>query len=431
MSLTNSSPSDAGNKTPATHGLKSTFYALGVRNYRYFWLGNLGAFFSNHMQQPTQAWLAYEITNSPLLLGLVWAAQGISQVIIAPIGGIVIDRIQKRNLIMMAQTVAIALNLTIAILITLGIIQFWHLLLVSFLNGITNAFNSAARNSIVPELVPKDRVYNAIALNNGGANIARIAGPALAGLLIGFIGTQGAYFTGIGFSLLAVLTISFLPPTSKLGLMKTHSVLANIRDGFQYLKLRNILLILLMMEVAITFFGMCYLGLMPVFARLLNADSTGYGLMMSAIGVGSLTGAFSMASMGSVKRKGLVLMWVGILFGLFLILFGNAVHIGNLTNIGPLAYIVALVCLAAVGFNSTSYTATSLTLIQMNTSDEYRGRVISMYQFVIAFYPISILVAGALANTIGAPLTLTIGGGLLMVFMLLMLLVFRKIKNLV
>ncbi len=411
-------------------GLKSTFYALSVRNYRYFWLGNVGAFFSTYMQQPTQAWLAFEITHSPLLLGLTWAAQGVPQMIIAPIGGVVIDRIQKRTLIMITQAATIALNLTIAILITLGHIQFWHILMASFMSGVTTAFNSAARNSIVAELVSKDNIYNAIALNNGGANIARIAGPALAGVLIGFIGTQGAYYVGIGFNLIAILTLSLLPATSKLGLAKSQSALSNLKDGFKYLKLHDVILILLVLEIVLTIFGMCYQGLMPVFAKLLGADSAKYGFMMSAVGIGSLIGAIGMASLGNYKRKGLILLLVGVFFGLFLVLFGNSVNIGLWLNMGSASYYLAIICLAAIGLTSTSYTATSLTIIQMNISDEYRGRVTSMYQLVVAFYPISILIAGAVANSIGAPMSLTLGGGMLAVLMLMMLFVTKRIKNL-
>jgi MFS family permease len=412
-----------------TRGFKSTFYALSVRNYRYFWIGNIGAFFSSQMQQPTQAWLAYEITNSPLLLGLTWAAQGIPQMLIAPFGGLVIDRIQKRNLIMLTQAATILINLAIAILITLGYIQFWHILVSSFLTGATNAFNMAARNSIVAELVPKDKMFNAIALNNGGVNIARIAGPALAGVLIGFVGTQGAYYVGIAFNVAAIITVSMLPPTSKLGISKSHSALSNLKDGLAYMKIHNIILILLIMEGVLTIFGMCYQGLMPVMAKVLTIDSVKYGFMMSAIGIGSLTGALGMASMGNFKHKGRLMLIVGILFGVFLVVFGNVVHIGRWLNWSSYDYSLALVCLAVIGLCSTSYTANSLTIIQMYISDEYRGRVTSMYQIVIALYPFSMLISGAAANRFGAEMTLTIGGICLAVFMLVMTLATPKVRQ--
>ena len=423
-----SSPISPGTEAPV-RGLKSTFYALSVRNYRTFWLGNLGAFFSSQMQQPTQAWLAFEITNSPFLLGLTWAAQGVSQMIIAPVGGVVIDRVQKRTLIMMTQALTIAINLTIAVLITLGYIQFWHILVSSFMIGAANAFNSAARNSIVAELVPKEKMYNAIALNNGGSNIARIAGPALAGVLIGFVGTQGAYYVGIAFNVAAIVTISLLPPTSKLGLAKSQSAVTNLKEGFAYLKMHNIILILLLMECGLTIFGMWFQGLMPVLAKVLNADPIKYGFMMSAVGIGSLVGAFIMASLGNFKRKGLVMLSVGIIFGIALLVLGNAVRIIDWLDFGDFTYYFALASLAIIGLSSTSYTATSLTIIQMYISDEFRGRVTSMYQIVIALYPFSVLISGAVANVVGAEMALTIGGSCLTVFMLGMTFITNRVRR--
>jgi MFS family permease len=283
-----------------------------------------------------------------------------------------------------------------------------------------------ARNSIVAELVPREKMYNAIALNNGASNIARVAGPALAGVLIGLVGTQGAYYVGVGFNALAIVTISFLPLTSKLGLIKGKSALTNLKEGFAYLRINNIILILLGMEIGLTIFGMSYQGLMPVFADLLHAGSEKYGFMMSAVGIGSLVGVFGMASLGNFRRKGLVLIGAGVVFGLFLVVFGNTVRM----NLGDNAYYVALIALFVVGMSAISYTATGLTIIQMYISDEYRGRVTSMYQIVIALYPFSILLSSAVAQAIGAPLALTIGGSCLAVFMITMAIVNKRVRSL-
>jgi len=411
-------------------GWRTTLDALSVRNYRIYWSGTVASYFAGQMQIPTQSWLAYELTSSPLLLGLTMAMQGIPQLLISPISGVIIDRIQKRNIIILTQAFTIAIMLAIAILITTGHIQYWHLLVSSFLNGFNQAFNMPARNSIVPELVPKDKIYNAFALNNGGANVARIAGPALAGVLIGLVGTQGAYYVGVGFNVLAIATISLLPPTSKLGLISGKSITTNFKEGFRYLRLHNILLVLLGMEIILTFFGMSYQGLMPVFAELLKVKSEGYGFMMAAVGIGSLIGSLGIASLGNFKRKGMVLLSAGIVFGIFLLLFGNAGYIGTYLNIGIHAYYLAAFFLIIVGISSTSYTATSLTIFQMNISDEFRGRMTSIYQTVIALYPFSILLSSAVAEFIGAPLTLTIGGTGLAISMLLIFCFGQRVRKL-
>ncbi len=424
-------PSD-GQTPPATitsvpkRGWRATLDALSIRNYRLFWTGTLASYFAGQMQLPTQMWLAFQLTHSPLLLGLSTAFQGIPQLIIAPFGGLIIDRFQKRSLIMFTQAFTIVINLSIAILITTGLIQYWHLLVSSFLSGVTSAFNMPARNSIVAELVPREKMYNAFALNNGANNIARVAGPALAGVLIGLIGTQGAYYVGVGFNFLAVITISFLPATSKLGLFGNKSALDNLKEGFAYLKVHSVIWYLISMEIGLTFFGMFYQGLMPVFANLLNAGSEKYGLMMSVVGIGALIGVVSMASMANFKHKGMVLLSAGIGFGIFLVFFGNTVNVG----LGDNAYFLALFALFGVGMSQFTYTATSLTLIQLQVSDEYRGRVTSTYQIVIALYPFSILLAGAIAQAIGAPLTLTIGGSCLALFMITIAVFGRRVRAL-
>jgi MFS family permease len=164
---------------------------------------------------------------------------------------------------------------------------------------------------------------------------------------------------------------------------------------------------------------------MPVFADLLHAGSEKYGFMMSAVGLGSLVGVFGIASLGNFRRKGLVLIGAGGLFGLFLVLFGNTVQM----NLGDDACYVALIALFVVGMSAISYTATSLTIIQMYVSDEYRGRVTSMYQIVIALYPFSILASSAVAQAIGAPMALTIGGGCLAIFMIIMAIFNKRVRS--
>jgi MFS family permease len=424
-------PPDNNPVKPVDRGLKSTFFSLTIRDYRIYWSGSLASFFAGMMQIPTQAWLAYQVTNSALLLGLTYAAQGLSQMAVAPFGGLLIDKMSKRNLIMITQVVNVLINLAIALLITTGQISFWHILLSSFLLGGVNGINMATRNAFVAELVPVDKLYNAIALNNTALNIARIAGPALAGVLIGFIGTQGAYYVGIGFNIVAIITISFLPAARDTLAAKSQSALKQLKDGFQYIKIHNLILILLIMEIGLTIFGMWFQGMMPVLANLLNADSTKYGFMMSAIGVGSLFGALAIAYFGNLKHKYLLLISTGVGFGLFLVLLGNSTGISSFLNIPSGVYYLALVFLVMLGVISTAYTATSMTVIQMYVSNEYRGRVTSMYQMALAVYPFSILISSALANSVGIALTLTIGGIALMAFMLIIILLYKRILKIV
>ncbi len=423
-------PSSGENLTAPKTGWRATFDALSLRNYRIFWFGTLTSYFAGQMQAPTQAWLAYQLTHSPLLLGVSVAVQGLPQIIASLFSGAIIDRIQKRDVIAWTQAATIVTTLAIAILITTNRVLYWHVLVASVLNGITMAFNMPARNAIVAELVPREKIYNAFALNNGGSNVARIGGPALAGVLIAVIGTQGAYYVGVTFNLLAIITISLLPATSKLGLIKDRSILSNFREGLGYVRLHNIILVLLGMEVILTLFGMSYQGLMPVFAELLGTKSQGYGFMMSAVGIGSLVGAIGIASLGNFGKKGLVLIGSGILFGVTLILFGNSGSLGSWLQLGQSTLYLAAFFLVIIGICSAAYTATSITIIQLFVSDEFRGRTTSLYQMVVSFYPFSILISSAAAQALGAPMALTIGGSCLAIFMLSIAALSRRVRKL-
>ncbi|MBN1189134.1 MAG: MFS transporter [Dehalococcoidales bacterium] len=407
-----------------------TFDALSIRDYRLFWLGSLTTFLANFILMTSQAWLAYELTHSALKLGLVSAAQGAPMVLIALFSGVIIDRVQKRTLILLTQSVTVVNTLTIGVLLSTHQVQYWHLLVSSCVAGVVAAFYIPARYSIVAELVPKEKIFNAFALNNSGQNTARVAGPAIAGLLIALAGTESAYYCSAGCFLIGTLTMTFLKPSSKLGLASAGSMIKNMIQGFSYLRLNSIIIILLIMEFALTLFGMPYQGLMPVIADILNVDSKAYGFMLSAVGIGAVIGSLAIASLGNFKRKGLLLLGAGILFGAILMLFANSAGLGSLLHLDQRTYYLAMALLLFIGACTTTYTATSTTIIQMQASDEYRGRVTSFYSIVLGLYPISITIAGALAEGVGATFTLTLWGGCLAAFMLIMALTNPRIRRL-
>jgi len=383
-------------------------------------------FMVNQIQQTAMPWLAYELTHSPFLLGLASAVQAIPVFLLSLFGGVILDRVQKRNVMLVTQVFTVLLTLAVAILIATDLIQYWHLVLVSFISGINQAFNMPARTAMIAELVPRNNLFNAIALNNGGMNATQIAGPALAGVLIAAFGTEGAYFAGTGFAALAVLFMVFLPATSKLDLVRERSVLKNVVEGLKYLRLQTVIIILLVMEIALTIFGMSFQGLMPVFAELLEQDPEGYGFMFSAVGIGSLLGSLFIASLGNFKRKGVLLIFSAVLFGVALLLFANSSAIADFFNISGGLYI-SLIALIIVGAAIMAYMSSSNTIIQMTVSDEFRGRISSVYGMVVGFYPVSMLVSGGIAELLGAPMTVSVLAGTLIVFMLGLALLNRSI----
>jgi MFS family permease len=410
-------------------GWKGIFDALSIRSYRLYWAGTLANFFGGQLQIPAQSWLAFEITNSPLKLTLVMAMQAFPMVLFSLFSGVIVDRVQKRNVIVVTQSFNVLVTLAVAILLAAGKIQYWHLLVSSLLNGINIAFNMPARNAILAELVPREKIYNAIALNNGGANVAAITGPALSGIIIGVLNIQSAYYVAIAFYIASIVILSFLPATSKLNLVTERSVIKNLVEGWRYLKLHQILIIALVMELAITIFGMCYGGLMPVFAKLFNQESEGYGFMLSVIGIGSLLGALFVASLGNFKRKGWMLLISGVIFGLMLVLFANSRWLSDVLNVDQAVLYIASFWLLILGISTCAYTCTSNAILQMNASDEFRGRINSILGIVIGIYPLSTLGVGAIAEAWGAPLALTIAGVTLTLFMLLMAIFSRRLRK--
>lgn len=411
-------------------GKQNIFDALSIRNYRLYWIGLTILYFGGQLLAPAQSWLAFELTHSPLKLTLVAAMQSIPMFLLSIFGGVIIDRMQKRNIIVISQSISTVIAIIIAVLIATGHIVYWHLLVSSFLSGITGTFSMIARYAIIAELVPGEKLYNAIALNNAGSNAAAVAGPAISGVLMGVIGVQGAYFVGIAFYIGGIIITALLPSTGKLNHVSSGSIFRNLMEGLHYLRQQKTIVIILVMEVVLTFLGMSSQGLMPVFADLYKQKSEGYGFMLSAFGIGSLLGSLAVASLGNYKRKGLVLLISGVAISVVLVLFANTGSLGTVFNLGGSNIYLACVLLAAAGIFSLSYITTSNTIVQMNAGDEFRGRITSFYSMILGLYPLSTLMVGAIAEGAGAPMALTIVASCLFVFMIAMSIASRRIRNL-
>jgi MFS family permease len=303
-------------------------------------------------------------------------------------------------------------------------------LIASFLTGITASFNMTARYAIVAELVPSDRIYNASALNNAGSNLVATAGPAISGILIGVVGVEGAYYAGILFYLIGMIFFWMLPATSNLSRAKHGPIFKEYAEGLRYLRLQKVIIIILIMEFVLTLFGTSYQGLFPVFAELLNQESAGYGFMLAATGIGAMLGSLAVAALGNYKRKGMVLLVTGIALGISLALFANMGQLGTILHMGGSNYYLALVLAMFTGFFITAYTTTSNALVQLNTSNEYRGRVTSFFSMVVGFYPMTTFIMGAIAEGLGAPAALTIGAAGLTIFMVIMTIFSQRIRRL-
>jgi MFS family permease len=376
--------------------------ALRHRNFRLFTVGQSISLVGSWMQQLAMGWLVYKLTGSAFLLGLVaFAAQGPS-FILAPFAGVLADRSNRHRIVITTQVLMMAQAAVLTVLVMTGTVRFWHVLALSAFFGAVNAFDIPARQSFLLEMVAgRDDLANAIALNSSMFNGARLVGPAVAGFMIALFG-EGIAFLLNTVSYLAVigalLAMSIAPrPRVK----SSENVLTTLRAGFSYAfgfpPIRHVLTLV----AGVALFGVPFTVLMPVFAvEVLHGDARSLGLLVSATGLGALSGALYLAARETVRGLSRVITFSATLFGLSLVGFACSRAL-------PLS--CALLVLA--GFGMMVQMAASNTFLQTVVEDDKRGRIMSLYTVAyIGVAPLGSLLAGFLAQRVGAPLTIGIGG---------------------
>ena len=352
------------------------------------------------MQSVAQAWLVYQKTKSPFLLGAVGFAGQIPVFLVAPIGGIAADRVDRRRLVIATQTASMILAGILAWLTLSNRVEVWHIFVLAALLGVVNAFDIPGRQSFLVDMVGKEDLMNAIALNSSMFNGARIVGPAVAGILVSRIG-EGSCFAANAASYIAVI--------AGLLLMKVHcppragnnSPIEDIVEGFRWVNRTKIIRALLLLIGLVSLVGMPYTILMPIFAdQILHGGAQGLGILMGATGVGALFGALTLAAKTGVKGLGRLVAITCAAFGASLILF----------SFSRWFWVSAAVILPA-GYAMMLQMACSNTLIQTMVPDQLRGRVMSLYSMMfMGMAPIGALLGGTFAHRLGAPLTVAIGG---------------------
>lgn len=376
--------------------------ALKSRNYRLFFIGQGLSLIGTWMTQVASIWLVYKLTSSAWLLGIVGFTSQIPSFIVMPFAGVLVDRFNRLQVLLAAQILSMLQSFTLAFLTLTGQINIWHIIILSFLQGIFSSFDAPARQAILPELVEqKDAFANAIALNASMFNSARLIGPAIAGLIIARLGA-GFCFLIDGISFIAVLTALFsmrLKP-KKIEVISTHP-LERLKEGFVYTfgfpPIRSILLLLAL----VSFMGMQYTVLVPIFAtKILQGGPQTLGFLMASSGIGALIGAVYLSTRHTVLGLDKFIAYSPALLGLGLIIF-------SLSRVEWLSLITMFV----IGLAFIMQFTPSTTIIQTIVDDDKRGRVMSIY--TMAFFgvlPFGNLFAGFLADYIGAPNTLIIAG---------------------
>lgn len=378
------------------------FRALRYRNFRLFFIGQGISVIGTWMQAIAMSWLVYRLTNSPFMLGLVGFSSQIPTFIFSPFAGLIADKTNRHRILIITQTLSMIQALILAVLTLTGTIAVWHIIVLGVCLSVINSFDIPARQSFLVEMVEKkENLGNAIALNSLMFNAARLIGPSIAGLLIAIIGEGMCFllnaisFTAVIISLLAMRVNEH---TKKPG--KTR-VFEELKEGFFYtFGFPPIKFIILLLGV-ISLMGASYIVLMPVFAKdvLMGGPGT-FGLLMAAVGIGALGATIYLASRKSIVGLGNIIPVCSSIFATGLIVFSFSRTLW-----------LSMLLLAISGFGFMTHMAASNTILQTIADDDKRGRVMSFYTMAfMGMAPIGSLLAGALANKIGASLTLILGG---------------------
>ena len=352
------------------------------------------------MQTVAQSWLVYRLTGSSLLLGLVGFASQIPVFLMAPVGGMIADRVNRHRIVIATQTVSMFLALVLAALTLTHTVKVWHIFLLAALMGVVNAFDIPGRQSFLVDMVGREDLMNAIALNSSMFNGARVIGPAIAGILVAKIGEGWCFFAN-GISYIAVIVGLLLMKVACPGRSKSDSPLADIIEGFHWVSHTGPIRALLLLLGLVSLVGMPYAVLMPVFAdRILHGGARGLGILMGFTGIGALLGALTLALRTGVKGLGRLVSICCAGFGVSLIAFSFSQH-----------FWLSAALLIPVGFFIMLQMACSNTLIQAMVPDALRGRVMALYSMMfMGMAPFGALLGGALADRLGAPITVATGG---------------------
>lgn len=386
--------------------LRRMFSALHYRDFRLLWIGAFTSTTGTWMQTVAQGWVVLQMTNSAFLLGVDGFLATGPMLLFSLFGGVVADRVERRKIMLWSQYLQMTFAFMLGGLIFLGQVKVWHIFLFSFLTGSAQSFSGPAYISLLPLLVKRKDVPNAIAMNSMQFNLARVVGPVLAGFAFAAWGAaicfllNGVSFIAVILALMAIRTPSMNQTEEK------GSIMEDMRAGFAFVMKRRTLLLLTFLAFSATFLGMPMVTFMPVVARsIFHLNATGYAWMMAVYGVGSVAGALMVAATTHTKRKGSLALILQLGFAVLIIAFGVVRSL-------PLSLVIAFFAGACI----VGVVALYSSLVQLTTTDAMRGRVMSI--FMLAFrggMPLGNLIAGWVAHSYSITLALVVNGSILAV----------------
>ena len=384
------------------------FDALRYRDYRLFWSGQVVSVLGFQMLIVAQGWLVYDLTGSRLQLGLVGLSSAIPAIVLNLVGGVIADKVNPRRLIMGTQSIAAVVLVVLATLTLTDLVRPWHVMVTAFLMGSLGAFDQPSRQAIFPHLIDRRSLMNAVALNSAVWQGTRIIGPALAGVLIELVGAAVTfYLAAAGFVVFVLFLTAVRMPTIERA--TSANFLHDMAAGLRFIRDNHIFTFLLGMTFFNSFFGLSYIFLMPVFQKdILRVGASGLGLLLAMGGVGALSGTMIVASLGNVRRKGLLMIGGAVAFGITLVLFAYSPWFG-----------LSLVLVALAGGTSSAYMISAQSTLQMLVPDQFRGRVMGFWGMTYQIMPLGGFQAGVMATIFSAPFAVAVGGVAVIAFALL------------
>ena len=397
------------NRSPA--GASTRFGALRHAPYRRFWLGSAASVGGFQLLIMGQGWLVYELSGSPLHLGFLGAASSIPTIAVALVGGVIADRVDRRRMLIATSSTIAGLLVLLAILDGTGVVEVWHVLAIAAAVALVAGLDFPSRQAFFPSLIGREHIMSAVALNSMLWQGSRIVLPGLGGVVIALTDTWVVFAaSALGFVAMSRVMASLAPtPAADLPLATGHSGRQFV-DGFRFIASRRLFWVLILLTYAATFFGISYVQLMPAFARLLGAGETGYGLLLSAMGVGAITGNLIVASMQRSPRLGRLLLVAPLGGAAAIVAFALCVA---LLPGRPAGYLLALGCGMMVAMCMSMYFVSSMTQLQLAVPDALRGRVMGIYSICFSLVPLGGLLGGVVAAVTSPPFAAALNAGVL------------------
>jgi len=396
-----------------------TFVGLRYRNFRLVWLSSVTEHTGEFMEIAAILWLVNELTHSPLWLTVVGSCRFITMIFFPLLGGVVADRVDRRKLLMVALLGSALLSAWLAVLAAAGTINLVHLIVISLLGGVAMSFNHPARQTIVPNLVNREHLLNAISLDTLSVHMSRATGTPIAGYLIFLLGIWPIFVIRavgclISISLLSQARVPATPPNTR-----TEAPWRSLAQGFRYLRSNTLLLILVLLFALPYMAQNTYINFLPVFANdILGVGAVGYGYLQGAPGLGAIIFMILLGLMTYYKNKFRLLIGSGIILA-----------IGLLTLSASPWFALSLPLIVIIGGMVTIFVAVETTLIQGTVPDEVRGRVLSWREILFGLGPTGSIIFGAIAQYTGVPFSLGILGVICLVVSLLLILLFPRFKG--